>query len=247
MTKAIQDLASSPGASPASVPVTVQQQPFQASAYGQPDPVTATTSAGSGAAGRRLQELGSGLGSRFTACAWRLHAAARWLGARLAAALAHGQGAFKPDRTPYRRALADGTGSFVLPVPPRPAGVAGQPRGPEAPQSTNARGSNMPPTHQSWADVVQQSTPAAALTNSDAPAAPQHDPVPAVVAPDPAAPPPEGLAGAAPTPVPVETAGAPAPGNGVAFWLPPLTVQGYKLPAIAVPELPAPPPPPPGR
>ncbi|KAK9830937.1 hypothetical protein WJX81_008055 [Elliptochloris bilobata] len=38
----------------------------------------------------------------------------------------------------------------------------------------------------------------------------------------------------------------PAPGAGVAFWLPPLTVEGYKLPAIAVPELPAPPPPPPG-
>lgn len=250
VTKAIQDFASSPGSaggSSASVPVTVQQQPFQASAYGQPDPVAAPATAGSGTAGRRLQELGFDMGSGLTESARRLHAAARWLGWGLAEALARGKGRPKPYRRPYRRALADGASGFVLPVPPQPAGAGGQPGGPGGPTSTGAGGTNMPPTRQSWTDVVQQSTPAAALVASNPPAAPQQNPGAADVTSNPGVPPPEGLAGAAPAPAPGEAAGAPAPGHGIAFWLPPLTVEGYKLPAIAVPELPAPPPPPLGR
>ena len=250
MTKAIQDFASTPGSaggSAASIPVTVQQQPFQASAYGQPDPVAAPASAGSGTAGRRLQELRFDVGSGLTTGARRLHAAARWLGCGLAAALAQVKGGPQPYGRPYRRALADGPSGFALPVPPQPTGAGGQPGGPGGPPSPGAAGSNMPPTRQSWTDVVQQSTPAAALTASSPPADPQQNPAPADMASNPGAPPPEGLADAAPAPARSMAAGAPAPGHGIAFWLPPLTVEGYKLPAIAVPELPAPPPPPPGR
>ena len=247
MTKAIQDFASTPGSaggSSASIPVTVQQQPFQASAYGQPDPIAAPATASSSTTGRRLQELGYGLGSGLTASARRLHAAARWLGWGLAAALARGKGGPQPYRGPYRRALADGASGFALPVPPQPAGAGGQPGGPGGPPSAGAGGSNMPPTRQSWTDVVQQSTPAAAVVASTPPAAPQQNPEPADVASNPDAPPPEGLAAPAPAPAPGGAARAPAPGHGIAFWLPPLIVEGYKLPAIAVPELPAPPPPP---
>ena len=254
MTKAIQDFASTPGAagaSSSSIPVTVQQQPFQASAYGQPDPVAPPASASSGTAGRRLRELGLDVGSGLTASARRLHAAARWLGWGLAAALARGKGKPEPYRTPYRRALADGASGFALPVPPQPAGAGGQPGGPGGPggpPSAGAGGSNMPPTRQSWTDVVQQSTPAAALlAPTPPPAAPQQLPAPADAASNPDAPPLEGLAGSALAPAPSMAANSPAPGHGIAFWLPPLTVEGYKLPAIAVPELPAPPPPPAGR
>ena len=124
--------------------------------------------------------------------------------------------------------------------------------------------SDTPPVRQSWADVVQQSTPilAAHAAATNPPAAlqqpisltgfpeshPEAPPAPMAV-PDKSsgAPPPLGSAVAAAAPAPAGSAGAPTPGTGIAFWLPPVTFQGYKLPALAVPQLPAPPPPPPSR
>ena len=274
---AIQGFAGTPGPSGAAanpLPVTFQKQPFQASAYGQPDNTVSSTPSldGSSGAGRRLQELPQGLDAG-------LAATARWLGTAAAAA-AGGVTCVKSHKPYPGRLLADG-GALLLPVPPQPRGAAGQPGNTQGPQGGPQRGpqggpqggppganagmvSDTPPVRQSWADVVQQSTPilAAHAAATNPPAAPQqplsltgfpesHPEVPPapMAVPDKGsgAPPPLGSTVAAVAPAPAGSAGAPTPGTGIAFWLPPVTFQGYKLPALAVPQLPAPAPPPPSR
>ena len=136
---AIQGFAGTPGPSGAAadpLPVTFQKQPFQASAYGQPDNTASSTptSDGSSGAGRRLQGFPQGIDAG-------LAAAARWL--RTAAAAAAGGGMRAKSHKPFPgRLLADG-GALLLPVPPQPRGAVGQPGDPQGgPQGWSPGGSS---------------------------------------------------------------------------------------------------------
>ncbi len=210
VSSAIQNLARSPGppgAPSAPVPVAFERQPFRASDYGQGGDGASAASGSASGAGAASAVGGSASAAGGVGAGRRLQVAAHWLGAL---------------------GVAAGRRLLQLPLPPQPQ-PSSAPGGPGGPQDAGAAAA--PPVRQSWAEVVQQSTPYA---GAGAPAPPQPR---QQRSPDAALP---AAAAAAPAPA------APAPNGGIAFWLPPLTVQGHRLPAVAIPALPAAPPPPPG-
>jgi len=210
VSSAIQNLARSPGppgAPSAPVPVAFEKQPFRASDYGQGADSSSGAGGSASGTGGSVSGAGAAPAAGSTGAGRRLQVAAHWLGAL---------------------GVSAGRRLLQLPLPPQPQ-PGGAPGGPGGPQ--DAGGAATPPVRQSWAEVVQQSTP---YVGAGAPAPPQPRQQRAPGAALPAA--------AAPAPAPA----ALAPNGGIAFWLPPLTVQGHRLPAVAIPALPAAPPPPPG-